>query len=193
MVKTARDLIETADLLLHLSLALYVSLLKCKRHKARTMQAQTPEQQQQSLWIRSSTHSQRDATSEEEREDEDEAFSFGSTLSAFRAKEEQIERKKMEIRERVFARLGRVEEESKTLAMIRKELEAVLDPTRKEVLAMRKKIDMEKEYIQAREAFDDKNREKALLVSRLMEAVSESERLRMKKLEELSKTMDSIR
>ncbi|XP_042472961.1 RAB6-interacting golgin-like [Zingiber officinale] len=172
------------------------------------MQAQTPEQQQQSLWIRSSTHSQRDATSEEEREDEDEAFSFGSTLSAFRAKEEQIERKKMEIRERVFARLGRVEEESKTLAMIRKELEAVLDPTRKEVLAMRKKIDMvnrelkllsqnclkkEKEYIQAREAFDDKNREKALLVSRLMEAVSESERLRMKKLEELSKTMDSIR
>ncbi|KAG6519927.1 hypothetical protein ZIOFF_016956 [Zingiber officinale] len=169
MVKTARDLIETADLLLHLSLDLYVSLLK------------------------SSTHSQRDVTSEEEREDEDEAFSFGSTLSAFRAKEEQIERKKMEIRERVFARLGRVEEESKTLAMIRKELEAVLDPTRKEVLAMRKKIDMEKEYIQAREAFDDKNREKALLVGRLMEAVSESERLRMKKLEELSKTMDSIR
>lgn len=86
------------------------------------MQAQTPEQQQQqqSLWIRSSTNSQRDGTSEEEREDEDEALSFRSTLSAFRAKEEQIERKKMEIRDRVFAQLGRVEEEGKTLATIRK-------------------------------------------------------------------------
>lgn len=88
------------------------------------MQAQTPEQQQQqqqqSLWIRSSTHSQRDGTSEEEREDEDEALSLRSTVSAFRAKEEQIERKKMEIRERVFAQLGRVEEEGKTLATIRK-------------------------------------------------------------------------
>ncbi|KAG6516451.1 RAB6-interacting golgin-like isoform X1 [Zingiber officinale] len=169
---------------------------------------QQQQQQQQSLWIRGSTHSQRDGTSDEEREDEDEAFSSRTTLSTFRAKEEQIERKKMEIKERVFAKLGRVEEESKRLAVIRKELEAMLDPTRKQVSAMRKKIDMvnrelkllsqnclkkEKEYMQAREAFGDKNREKAQLVDKLMELVSESERLRMKKLEELSKTIDSIR
>lgn len=82
---------------------------------------QTPtQQQQQSLWIRSATHSQRDGTSDEEREDDDEAFSSRTTLSTFRAKEEQIERKKMEIKERVFAKLGRVEEESKRLAVIRK-------------------------------------------------------------------------
>lgn len=42
-----------------------------------------------------------------------------SALSVFKAKEEQIERKKMEVREKVFAQLGRVEEESKRLAFIR--------------------------------------------------------------------------
>ena len=42
-----------------------------------------------------------------------------SALSNFRAKEEEIERKKMEVRERVQAQLGRVEEETKRLAMIR--------------------------------------------------------------------------
>jgi len=40
-------------------------------------------------------------------------------LSTFLAKEEEIERKKMEVRERVQAQLGRVEEETKRLAMIR--------------------------------------------------------------------------
>jgi hypothetical protein len=42
-----------------------------------------------------------------------------SALSVFKAKEEQIERRKMEVREKVFAHLGRVEEESKRLAFIR--------------------------------------------------------------------------
>lgn len=42
-----------------------------------------------------------------------------SVLSAFRAKEEEIERKKMEVKERVQAHLGRVEEETKRLAEIR--------------------------------------------------------------------------
>jgi len=42
-----------------------------------------------------------------------------SALSTFRAKEEEIERKTMEVRERFQAQLGRVEEESKRLAMIR--------------------------------------------------------------------------
>lgn len=53
--------------------------------------------------------------------DEDEAGegSSRSALSVFKAKEEQIERRKMEVREKVFAHLGRVEEESKRLAFIR--------------------------------------------------------------------------
>lgn len=42
-----------------------------------------------------------------------------SALSAFRAKEEEIERKKLEVREKVQAHLGRVEEETKRLATIR--------------------------------------------------------------------------
>ncbi|KAJ8490951.1 hypothetical protein OPV22_012672 [Ensete ventricosum] len=172
------------------------------------MQSPTPpaqEQQQLVLRIRNSAHSHRESASEEEREDEE---ASRTALSTFRAKEEEIERKKMEVREKVFAQLGRVEEESKRLAVIQKELEAMADPTRKEVSAIRKKIDAvnrelkplgynclkkEKEYKEALEAFNGKNREKAQLVNRLIELVSESERLRMKKLEELGKTVDSLR
>ena len=71
---------------------------------------------------------------------EDEEMSR-SALLTFRAKEEEIERKKLEVRERVQAQLGRVEEETKRLAMIREELEALADPMRKEVALVRKKID----------------------------------------------------
>lgn len=49
---------------------------------------------------------------------EDEEISK-SALSTFRAKEEEIEKKKMEVREKVQLQLGRVEEETKRLAMIR--------------------------------------------------------------------------
>jgi len=137
---------------------------------------------------------------------EDEEMSR-SALSAFRAKEEEIERKKLEVREKVQAHLGRVEEETKRLATIREELEGLADPMRKEVAAVRKKIDTvnkelkplghtcqkkEKEYKEALEAFNDKNKEKVQLITKLMELVGESERLRMKKLEELSKNIDSL-
>ncbi|CAK8544028.1 unnamed protein product [Lathyrus sativus] len=137
---------------------------------------------------------------------EDEEMSR-SALSTFRAKEEEIEKKKMEVREKVQFQLGRVEEETKRLATIREELEALADPMRKEVSVVRKKIDSvnkelkplglscqkkEKEYKDALEAFNDKNREKVQLITKLMELVSESERLRMKKLEELSKNIDSM-
>ncbi|XP_027349642.1 structural maintenance of chromosomes protein 1A-like isoform X3 [Abrus precatorius] len=140
---------------------------------------------------------------------EDEEMSR-SALSTFRAKEEEIERKKMEVREKVQLQLGRVEEETKRLATIREEyqeLEALADPMRKEVALVRKRIDSvnkelkplghtcqkkEKEYKEALEAFNEKNKEKVQLITRLMELVSESERLRMKKLEELSKNIDSL-
>ncbi|XP_010912242.1 uncharacterized protein [Elaeis guineensis] len=165
---------------------------------------QTWEQQQQILRTRNSSQSVRNSPTKEEREDDE---TSRSALSEFRAKEEQIEKKKMEVREKVFAQLGRVEEETKRLAEIREELEAMADPKRKEVAAVRKKIDAvnrdlkplgqsclkkEKEYKEALEAFNEKNKEKAQLINKLMELVSESERLRMKKLEELSKTIDSL-
>lgn len=42
-----------------------------------------------------------------------------SALSAFRAKEEEIEKKRKEVSDKVQAQLGRVEEETKRLAEIR--------------------------------------------------------------------------
>ncbi|CAI9760620.1 unnamed protein product [Fraxinus pennsylvanica] len=130
-----------------------------------------------------------------------------SALSTFRAKEEEIEKKKLEVKERVQAQLGRIEEETKRLATIREELEGLADPMKKEVAVVRKKIDTvnkelkplgqtcqkkEKEYKEALEAFNDKNKEKVQLITRLMELVSESEKLRMKKLEELSKNIETV-
>ncbi|ESQ45205.1 hypothetical protein EUTSA_v10010775mg [Eutrema salsugineum] len=77
-------------------------------------------------------------SSQMSREDEEMAR---SALSAFRAKEDEIEKRKMEVRERVKAQLGRVEEETRRLAHIREELETMADPMRKEVSWVRKKID----------------------------------------------------
>ncbi|KAG6437265.1 hypothetical protein SASPL_102177 [Salvia splendens] len=137
---------------------------------------------------------------------EDEEMSK-SALSTFRAKEEEIEKKKMEVKEKVQAQLGRIEEETKRLAVIREELDALSDPMKKEVSGVRKKIDSinkelkplgqtcqkkEREYKEALEAFNDKNKEKVQLITRLMELVSESERMRLKKLEELSKNIETI-
>ncbi|KAI3832716.1 hypothetical protein MKW98_002262 [Papaver atlanticum] len=128
-------------------------------------------------------------------------------LNVFRAREEEIEKKKLEVREKVTAQLGRVEEEIKRLAGIRHELESLSDPKRKEVTTVRKRIDTlnkelkpleklyqkkEKEYKDALESFNQKNKEKSGLVSRLMELVGESERVRMKRLEELGKNIDSL-
>ncbi|KAF9684584.1 hypothetical protein SADUNF_Sadunf04G0133300 [Salix dunnii] len=140
------------------------------------------------------------------RDDKDEEMSR-SALAMFREKEEEIEKKKMEVRDKVHAHLGRVEEATKRLAEIREELEALTDPTRKEVSMVRKRIDTvnrelkplglncqkkEREYKEALEAFNEKNKEKAQLVSKLVELVSESEKLRMKKLEELSKNVEIL-
>ena len=52
---------------------------------------------------------------------EDEEMSK-SALSTFRAKEEEIEKKKLEVKEKVQAQLGRIEEETKRLATIREVL-----------------------------------------------------------------------
>ncbi|KAL4301759.1 hypothetical protein GQ457_10G008200 [Hibiscus cannabinus] len=130
-----------------------------------------------------------------------------SALALFRAKEEEIERKKTEVRDRVQDYMGRVEEATRRLSDIREELDALIDPMRKEVGILRKRVDTvnrelkplgqtcqkkEREYKEALEAFNDKNKEKAQLVSKLMELVSESERSRMKKLEELSKNIETL-
>ncbi|XWS55969.1 hypothetical protein CRYUN_Cryun09bG0046000 [Craigia yunnanensis] len=165
---------------------------------------QTEQQQQQQNQLVVQTSGSLSFSSHLSKEDEEISR---STLSTFKAKEEEIERKKMEVREKVQLQLCRVEEDTKRLAVIRNELEALADPMRKEVALVRKKVDAvnkelkplghtcqkkEREYKEALEAFNEKNKEKVQLITKLMELVSESERLRMKKLEELSKNIDSI-
>ncbi|CAN7019722.1 unnamed protein product, partial [Brassica oleracea var. botrytis] len=131
-----------------------------------------------------------------------------SALSAFRAKEDEIEKRRMEVRGRIQAQLGRVEEETRRLSTLREEIESMADPMRKEVSVVRKKIDSvnkelkplgatvqkkEREYKEALDTFNEKNREKVQLITKLMEMeqlVGESEKLRMKKLEELSKSIE---
>ncbi|TQE02094.1 hypothetical protein C1H46_012280 [Malus baccata] len=131
-----------------------------------------------------------------------------SALALFRAKEEEIERKKLEVKDKVQAQLGRGEEATKRLSEIQEELETLIDPMRKEVAIIRKRIDIinkelkplgqscqrkEKEYKEALEALNEKSREKSQLVSKLMELVGESERMRIKKLEELNKHVENLR
>ncbi|KAL6899843.1 hypothetical protein ACP4OV_006501 [Aristida adscensionis] len=167
------------------------------------MESSGKEQQMQIVCVRSASSGGGVGAAEWEQQEQ----SSRSALSLFKEKEEEIERKKVEVREKVFSMLGRVEEESKRLAFIRQELEGMADPTRREVEAIRKRIDKlnrqlkplgktclrkEKEYKACLDAYNDKTGEKATLVNRLMELVGESERLRMKKLEELNKTIESL-
>lgn len=51
--------------------------------------------------------------------DEKEEDMSRSALALFRAKEEEIEKKKVEVRDKVFAQLGRVEEATRRLSEIR--------------------------------------------------------------------------
>ncbi|CAH2060436.1 unnamed protein product [Thlaspi arvense] len=64
-----------------------------------------------------------------------------SALAMFKAKEDEIERRKMEVKDRVQTKLGLAEEATRRLAEIREELEALTDPMRKEISAIRKRVD----------------------------------------------------
>ncbi|KAK4367138.1 hypothetical protein RND71_015018 [Anisodus tanguticus] len=81
----------------------------------------------------------------------------------------------------------------KTPPLFYQELEVLTDPMRKEVAMVRKKIDVEKEYREVLEAFNEKNNEKTQLTSTLVELAKESEKFRMGKLEELSKVLNPKR
>uniref|UniRef100_A0A7N0U8B0 RAB6-interacting golgin n=2 Tax=Kalanchoe fedtschenkoi TaxID=63787 RepID=A0A7N0U8B0_KALFE len=172
------------------------------------MQMQEQEQQQQESPVmklkNAGLMSFKDCPDTDDQEKEE---MTRSALAAFKAKEDEIERKKMEVRERVHAQLDRAEVAAKRLAEIREELEGLADPMRKDVTSVRKRIDMvnkelkplglscikkEKEYKEALEAYNVKNTEKNQLVAKLKELVGESEKLRMKKLEELSRTIESL-
>ncbi|KAK1441579.1 hypothetical protein QVD17_07583 [Tagetes erecta] len=107
-----------------------------------------------------------------------------TAFASYQAREEEIEKKKMMVKERVELKLGRAEEETRRLALVWEELEVLTDPMRKEVAMVRKKIDVanrevrslgqscqkkEKEYKEALEAFNHKNNEKNQLTATLLE------------------------
>lgn len=141
-------------------------------------------------------------------DDNDDEEMAKMAIASFQAREEEIERKKMEVKERVESQLNRAEEETRRLAQIWEELEILTDPMKKEVAAARKRIDLvnrelkslgqacqkkEKEYKEVLDIFQEKSNEKTQLTITLMELVNESEKLRMRKLEELSKFVSTAR
>ncbi|XP_060183533.1 uncharacterized protein LOC132613507 [Lycium barbarum] len=149
----------------------------------------------------------RTSMTDQDNNDEDQEMTK-LALASFRAREEEIERKKLEVKGRVESQLSRAEEETKRLVRVWEELEVLTDPMRKEVAMVRKKIDVvnreikslgqtcqkkEKEYREVLEAFNEKNNEKTQLTSTLVELVKESEKFRMEKLEELSKVLNPKR
>ncbi|KAL0299038.1 UNVERIFIED_CONTAM: hypothetical protein Sradi_6563600 [Sesamum radiatum] len=73
-------------------------------------------------------------------EEEDEASKMA--IASYQAREEEIERRKMEVRERVESQLSRAEEEAKRLTQVWEELEVFTDPMRKDVSSVRKRLDM---------------------------------------------------
>lgn len=128
-------------------------------------------------------------------------------VASMRAKEIQIEKRKSEAQVKVKAHLTRLESEGRRLDELRRELEGLEDPTKKEVADVRKKIESvdrdlkplkqlcerkEKELKEAVELFNEKNKLKSELVSRLMEIVTSSERQRMQKLDEINKHLESM-
>ncbi|XP_076901869.1 uncharacterized protein LOC143556433 [Bidens hawaiensis] len=133
-------------------------------------------------------------TSDENVEDEKLA------VELFQAREEEIAKKKMQVREKLEFQLDQAEEKSRRLARVWEELEVLKDPMRKELATVRKKIDKanqelrslgkschkkEKEYREVMEAFRNKNEKKNKLTITLVELVKESEKARLRKLQEL--------
>eukprot|EP00249_Psilotum_nudum_P013806 c24523_g2_i1 orf=387-1025(+) len=122
-----------------------------------------------------------------------------------RLKDQETEKRKGEVKVKVQAQMNRVEQEAKRLEELRKELEKLETPTKKKVLDIKKKIDSldkeltpltqlrqrkEKELKFAEEAYNQKSNLKLELVTKLTEIVTESERLRMQKLDELKKHLE---
>lgn len=76
-------------------------------------------QQQQHPNVQQVKNSGMISSDQSPRIDDKEEEMSRSALAMFRAKEEEIERRKMEVRDKVHAHLGRVETETKRLAEIR--------------------------------------------------------------------------
>ncbi|KAK3411867.1 hypothetical protein EUGRSUZ_I00618 [Eucalyptus grandis] len=91
----------------------------CKQQPLQQAQRQWRWQQRQQLLILQSSSGNLSFSSNMSLLREDEEMSRAA-LSTFRAKEEEIERKKMEVCDCILSHLGRIKEETKGLATIHK-------------------------------------------------------------------------
>lgn len=82
-------------------------------------QMQDQEQQQSPVMKLKSTAGMMSFKDSPDSDDKEEEEMTRSALAAFKAKEDEIEKKKMEVRDRVYAQLDRAEEAAKQLAVIR--------------------------------------------------------------------------
>ncbi|CAI5459530.1 unnamed protein product [Closterium sp. Yama58-4] len=130
-----------------------------------------------------------------------------ATETSLRTKEEELRRMQEAVEKRVAQQVTRVEQEAKKLEQLRKELETIEDPTKKEVADLRKRIELvdrelrpmralverkEKELKDATTAYNNKNAQKSELVGKLFEIVTESERQRLAKLEEITSLLTQM-
>ncbi|CAA0814412.1 Family of unknown function (DUF662 [Striga hermonthica] len=72
-------------------------------------------------------------------DDDDEASK--SVLASHQAREEEIERRKLEVRAKVESQLTRAQQEAKRLTQVWEEIEEFTDPMRKDVTTVRKRLD----------------------------------------------------
>eukprot|EP00249_Psilotum_nudum_P013805 c24523_g1_i1 orf=204-851(+) len=122
-----------------------------------------------------------------------------------RGKDQETERRKVEVKVKLQAQMNREDQEARRLEELRKGLEKLESPTKKKVLDIKKKIDSlekeltpltqlrlrkEKELKEAEQAYNQKSNLKLELVTKLTEIVTESERLRMRKLDELKRHIE---
>ncbi|CAI5978135.1 unnamed protein product [Closterium sp. NIES-65] len=130
-----------------------------------------------------------------------------ATETSLRTKEEELRRMQEAVQKRVAQQVTRVEQEAKKLEQLRKELDTIEDPTKKEVADLRKRIELvdrelrpmralverkEKELKDATTAYNNKNAQKSELVGKLFEIVTESERQRLAKLEEITSLLTQM-
>ncbi|OAE26390.1 hypothetical protein AXG93_131s1000 [Marchantia polymorpha subsp. ruderalis] len=150
-----------------------------KRQRAVELQRETWEQNRQVLTVPEEL-----STSGKEGGDKKQQTEEDASILTTHAREAAIEKRKLQVKEKVQFQLNRVSNEARRLDELRRELDSLEDPTRREVSDIRKKIETvdrelkplkqlcerkEKELKEAVLAHNDKTKLKTELVSRLME------------------------
>ncbi|KAL2619940.1 hypothetical protein R1flu_000145 [Riccia fluitans] len=178
-----------------------------KRQRAVELQKETWEQNRQVLKVPEELTISKGEEEDGEEKKEHLELEGNAAILTSHATEAAIEKRKLQVKEKVQLQLNRVSNEAKRLDELRRELDSLEDPTRREVADIRKKIESvdrelkplkqlcerkEKELKEAVSAYNDKTKLKTELVRRLMEVVTTSERVRMQKLEELNNHLEQM-